>query len=524
MQDIQSKSLFAKILATEDINLVIDVDARTASFRYDTRTLTLPKWNVSEFLERLFISHEVAHALFTDPVKRINFIESYDVSMQKFVARALNIVEDARIEKLIIRKYPGLVKDYIMGYIELINVFRFFPNTGKNIYDKINYYFKVNVSGKQPSSCTYNIEEQYFIDKILKIETYDETIEVTRELIDKHKLDIEDIENLIQVVFESEEEPCCDTGEGETPKNKNEIQLSNFKLQKVRYQKYIKFYTSKNDLKIKIDNDVIKFMQIKFRKYKNALKYKNTIKQKTGDIHQHSLYRYRFDEKIFETKIKQPKQTNHAVILLIDGSGSMSDIMKYVAMQAYNIAEFCNLEKINFRCFVFQDRDGVSIESFKGSKNLKLLEFFTKGKNFENEAGIISKLASGGTPLSESLMILFSYIEELKTKFDKISLITITDGGCNNSHLKLETINYKNSYYSPEIDSNGMFSPVTALLKLYRDYYNVKVISFDIGDFTCYTSKNKCYGVDKYFQVPSNFITDKENSRQFLEELVRELS
>ena len=57
----------------------------------------------------MLVGHEVGHALFTpneDPPKDIP--HSF-----------LNVCEDARIEKLMKRKYPGLSKTFFNGYKEL---------------------------------------------------------------------------------------------------------------------------------------------------------------------------------------------------------------------------------------------------------------------------------------------------------------------------------------------------------------------------------------------------------------------
>ena len=84
------KSQLAKLLATEDI-VVEHKKIETAQFNVDTRVLILPLWEkASNYVYDMLVGHEVGHALFTpnvDPPK--------DVPHQ-----FLNVVEDARIEKL----------------------------------------------------------------------------------------------------------------------------------------------------------------------------------------------------------------------------------------------------------------------------------------------------------------------------------------------------------------------------------------------------------------------------------------
>ena len=60
---IEVKSVLAKLLATEDIDIVHDAKAPTAAFDVKNRKLYLPVWkNMSNSMYDLFIGHEVGHA------------------------------------------------------------------------------------------------------------------------------------------------------------------------------------------------------------------------------------------------------------------------------------------------------------------------------------------------------------------------------------------------------------------------------------------------------------------------------
>ena len=66
MELIQSKSLLAKLMATE--NLIVEQrNVSTASFDVKNRVLTVPVLdkNISGYLYDLFMGHEVGHALYT---------------------------------------------------------------------------------------------------------------------------------------------------------------------------------------------------------------------------------------------------------------------------------------------------------------------------------------------------------------------------------------------------------------------------------------------------------------------------
>ena len=105
------KSQVAKLLATEDL-VVEHKKVSTACFNVHTRVLTLPLWErASNTVYDLLVGHEVGHALYTpdeDWTKNIKVPPNF-----------VNIVEDARAEKLMKRKYAGLARTFFNGYKEL---------------------------------------------------------------------------------------------------------------------------------------------------------------------------------------------------------------------------------------------------------------------------------------------------------------------------------------------------------------------------------------------------------------------
>jgi len=133
------KSQLAKLLATEDL-VVEHKKVSTACFNVHTRVLTLPLWEkASSLVYDLLVGHEVGHALFTPDE---DWSETVKVP-QQFV----NVVEDARIEKLMKRKYAGLAKTFYNGYKDL-NEEDFFQIADEdiskfNLADRANLYFKV---------------------------------------------------------------------------------------------------------------------------------------------------------------------------------------------------------------------------------------------------------------------------------------------------------------------------------------------------------------------------------------------
>ena len=96
MVNYEIKSQLAKLLATEDI-IVENKNVETAQFDVHNRVLTLPRWSfASNVVYDLLVGHEVGHALFTPDEE---WYETCNVPQS-----IVNVVEDARIEKLMKRK------------------------------------------------------------------------------------------------------------------------------------------------------------------------------------------------------------------------------------------------------------------------------------------------------------------------------------------------------------------------------------------------------------------------------------
>ena len=168
------KSTLAKLLATEDL-IVEHKNVETAQFDVHNRVLTLPNWdNASEGIFDMLVCHEVGHALYTpDRDWREGRVTSHSF---------VNIVEDARIEKLMKRRYEGVSKTFFNAYNELSDN-DFFEIKDKdieelNLADRINLHYKIG----NFVDIDFIPEEQYFINKIDKIETFDEALDVAEEL------------------------------------------------------------------------------------------------------------------------------------------------------------------------------------------------------------------------------------------------------------------------------------------------------------------------------------------------------
>jgi len=205
-----TKSTLARLLATENLNIEIR-KAETAAFNPHTRTLILPLWkDISPELYDLLVGHEVGHALDT-PAEGWHdaIVENMKPGFKSF----LNVVEDARIERKIKTRYPGLRKSFVIGYRELCDK-NFFGLDGKDIndsllIDRINVHFKLGVS----ANVQFKPEEQYFLDKIEATETFDDVYQVAKELYEYCKEEMQDLQQQPQPDAGSPDETGEDSGD-----------------------------------------------------------------------------------------------------------------------------------------------------------------------------------------------------------------------------------------------------------------------------------------------------------------------
>ena len=163
------KSQLAKLLATEDL-VVEHKKVETACFNVHTRVLTLPLWEkASNTVYDLLVGHEVGHALYTPDE---DWLEEYKIPPQ-FV----NVVEDARIEKLMKRRYAGLAKTFFNGYKELADQDFFQIADEKvdemNLADRANLWFKI---GNFTDILIERGEETEIINQIADTETFPEVL------------------------------------------------------------------------------------------------------------------------------------------------------------------------------------------------------------------------------------------------------------------------------------------------------------------------------------------------------------
>ncbi len=188
-----SKDILARAMAMEDIIVEHDAQAATAYFDTKSRRLVLPIWkDMDASLYDMLIGHEVSHALNTPADGWRDWVgEGPEAQIRH---QFLNIVEDARIERMIKNKFPGLRRDFAAGYRSLHSR-DMFELDGKDmkqatLIDRLNLYFKLGLFGV--IDIPFSTDEKQYVDRMASTDTFEEVMDLASDLYNLWKQEEEE--------------------------------------------------------------------------------------------------------------------------------------------------------------------------------------------------------------------------------------------------------------------------------------------------------------------------------------------
>ncbi len=561
------KGTLAKLLATEDL-IIEHRNCETAQFDVERRVLTLPIWDqATEAVYDMLVSHEVGHALYTPREWE------YGKVPQSF----LNVVEDARIEKLMKRRYQGLPKTFFAGYKELSeqDFFESKENVDTfSLIDKINLQYKIG----NFQYIAFTDEEQVFVDAVGQCETFEDVENVSKQIFDFMKEEYEkkqkeEAEEEADSAFEMpqmggtnpdlgddsqdpfSQEPPIDadtdgqsgddgddteaeggdvTQDAEIPttteggvEGGNPLEAQTDKIFTDKVKEYVKhggfeteyveidkvdpdkliiswkeilqmseerykvempidgddsqlwrYNVEKADLEksesdyrefFKSSQKEVNYLVKEFECRKAASSYARATTSRTGVLDTARLHTYKYNEDLFKKVTNLPEGKNHAMVFLLDWSGSMANCLFDTVKQVLQLTWFCQKVGIPYRVYAFSnsiysanyyDRTVDKFEEKLGkisfNQGFGLLEMLTsEGNKKERDrsalalwrnAGVNSTqpktwsrvysmgcpaiLGLSGTPLMEAIAAMHSVLPQFikQTGAEKISLSILTDG------------------------------------------------------------------------------------------------
>ena len=179
-------SIMARLLASENLTVEHSPSCETAYFELDSRRLVLPQWdNKDQSVYDFLVGHEVGHAKYTpagawkDASIRIGGTKNAMLAKDY-----LNVIEDARIERMIKREFPGLRRDFINGYQALSKMDAFSLKgrdlASMSIIDRLNIHFKMGIH--LGVEVPFSAEEMKFVDAINAARTFDDVVAIASEV------------------------------------------------------------------------------------------------------------------------------------------------------------------------------------------------------------------------------------------------------------------------------------------------------------------------------------------------------
>jgi hypothetical protein len=191
MSLLLKKSILARLLANENVS-VEQTNHHTAFFDVKNRVLGLPFWkNIQNDLYDLLVGHEIGHALFTPA----DGWHDATVTIPGCPRSYVNVVEDIRIEKKVLSKYPGLLASFMRGYQDLLD--RDFFGLSQKDVNKLSFMNRLNVFSKSRGlvKVYFNEKEQPYLDMAMAVETWEDVIEACRKIYEFVKDEIDNEEN-----------------------------------------------------------------------------------------------------------------------------------------------------------------------------------------------------------------------------------------------------------------------------------------------------------------------------------------
>lgn len=182
----------ANLLTSEDI--VVEYEhTPTAYFDLKSRRVVLPIWKEGLHVDvnDMFIVHETGHAIFTPSGKKWKNAVSYiDKDNQLGAADYLNVVEDARVDRRMKDRYPGVKRIYYNAY-QILTEKDFFglkkrdkPIDESLFIDRANLFFKC---GSFLPKIAFSQQEKDFIRRMGKTHEWKDVVRLAKEIYDYEK-------------------------------------------------------------------------------------------------------------------------------------------------------------------------------------------------------------------------------------------------------------------------------------------------------------------------------------------------
>ena len=162
---------------------------------------------------------------------------------------------------------------------------------------------------------------------------------------------------------------------------------------------------------------------------KNAKQYSRQLESKSGELDCRSLAKYRFTNDIFRKVTETPKGKSHGMVMFVDMSSSMSDMLRNTFEQAIILGMFCNKVGIPFAIYGFSDNSAeYDMVSYMGKKFTPktISAFDLPNTNFHLKTLLSSDLNTRDFQRAAAMMITFATTYNYYKTTDNADIEAIT--------------------------------------------------------------------------------------------------
>jgi len=296
------------------------------------------------------------------------------------------------------------------------------------------------------------------------------------------------------------------------------------------------FYSSEDSDFVQFKTESIRtvnYLVKEFEMKKSAQLHKRAMVSKIGSLDMKKVYAYKLQDDLFKRITSLPQGKNHGMVLLVDWSGSMTDVLKDTMKQVINLAMFCNRVQIPYRVFAFTTdyTDNTTVadaekqyawrSAKRGSTDLidcadrfNLLEFFNNKMTTSEFNSMARRVLdprffwndgynTGGTPLNEALVYCYATLGKFikNNNIEKTTFITLTDGEggtlgtyaggrfdetrteiVNNAYKRIKIKHFIKDEVTQKTYEIGRLSgnQTEMILRMIKDRYNISMVGFHI--------------------------------------------
>lgn len=258
----------------------------------------------------------------------------------------------------------------------------------------------------------------------------------------------------------------------------------------------------------------VAFMVNEFNRKKAAWQYSRATESRTGRLNMNKLHQYKIDDNIFQSVTQLADAKDHGMIMFIDYSGSMGNMLNAVIRQTAVLVMFCKKVGIPFEVYGFTTNmynfvkkvDPVDVSDQMAFDNTNVFELLSsrlsKREYRKAMLGLVGPAISGnyyrpnsqieslgGTPLDETIILSAEIIDRFKKKhrIQKTNVIFLTDGESNGYRTVIDPDRYEGPYRriqwrGRQIDMRGGRQDTAMLFEELKQMTDCTLIGYRMGD------------------------------------------